>query len=172
MEDRQLIRKTLDGNSDAFGLIYEKYFSKIYGMIYRTLEIHPDTEDLVQDIFVAVVENLKKFDPKYHFSTWIFSIARNKLNDYLRIKYKNPLVRMDNDQMDVIELEVQIHTSNKLPELLSSLDNVEKEMINKRYLLNWKFTDIADDLGITTNNVKVKHNRIIKKLKKKYEKSK
>ena len=44
-------------------------------------------EDLSQDIFIAVFQSLEKFDPKYDFRTWFFTIARNKLNSHLRKTY-------------------------------------------------------------------------------------
>ena len=90
MDDGETIRRVLDGQTDCFGVLVEKYQRKIVGMIYHMTRDHHLSEDLGQDVFLEVYRNLLSFNPaRGAFSTWIYRIAQNKTLN--AIKRKKPV---------------------------------------------------------------------------------
>jgi len=90
MDDEETIRRVLDGQSDCFAILVEQYQKKVVGMIYQMTRDHHLSEDLGQDVFLNVYQNLRRFDPaKGSFSTWLYRIAQNKTVN--AIKKKRPM---------------------------------------------------------------------------------
>jgi RNA polymerase sigma-70 factor (ECF subfamily) len=77
-EDLEVIRRILSGDTEAFRLLVVRYQRPLFGFI-RNLVPGPDGEDIAQDVFLAAFANLAFFDPaRAGFSTWLFTIARNR----------------------------------------------------------------------------------------------
>jgi RNA polymerase sigma-70 factor (ECF subfamily) len=71
----------------CFEQIYEEYFRRIYNFVFCRLLHKEQTEDVVSQIFLKVLEKTQSYDErKGTFNTWIFTIARNTLNDFYRRK--------------------------------------------------------------------------------------
>jgi len=73
--DEELIRRAKAGDIDAFEQLTEKYESKIYSLAMRILQNIYDAEDVTQQTFLNVIENLKNFRGDSTFYTWIMRIA-------------------------------------------------------------------------------------------------
>lgn len=169
LPDKLLVKQILNGNINAFNKLYERYFRKIYKTVSNRVSLKEDTEDIVQTVFVEIFENLNKYDFKYAFSTWAYTITKNRVSDYLRSKYNIHFTRLDlfvmnnafdeeNDSSDHVAREKSIN-------LISLLKGNKKEVLTKRYIHNMKFKDIAQNMNITLNNAKVIHNRAINDIK-------
>src|SRR5262249_16336034 len=77
-EDLEGIRRTLAGDTEAFRLLVVRYQRPLFGFI-RNLVGGTESEDVAQDVFLAAFANLASFDPaRATFSTWLFTIARNR----------------------------------------------------------------------------------------------
>lgn len=71
-----------------FIAVYRSYVDEVYRFICARSGFNPDVaEDITQDIFVDVLEGLDKFKRLCSERTWVFRIARNKLNDFYRKQY-------------------------------------------------------------------------------------
>ncbi len=89
--EEQMIQDVLDGKTDSFRWIIERYQRPIFRMIFNLVHDRHVAEDIAQDVFMAVFEKLSTFDPmRCKFSTWLFTITRNKSINYLR-KKKQPI---------------------------------------------------------------------------------
>ena len=85
LSDAQLVVLALDGDSVAFETLFRRYREEIYALcLQRTFGNKEDANDLVQDTFVKVYVNLAKYDPKFTFGQWIYTIARNTFIDFVR----------------------------------------------------------------------------------------
>lgn len=84
-EDRETVRRCLRGEREAFDVLVEKYYKKIYNLSYRFVGDSEEANDLAQEIFTAAYQNLKKFRGDAKFSTWLFQIATNRGKN--RFKY-------------------------------------------------------------------------------------
>ncbi|MEW6110962.1 MAG: sigma-70 family RNA polymerase sigma factor [Thermodesulfobacteriota bacterium] len=84
-EDSEVVKDCVQGNRDAFNILVEKYYRRIYNLAYRFVGDQEEANDLAQDIFTAAYQNLKRFRGESKFSTWLFQIATNRGKN--RFKY-------------------------------------------------------------------------------------
>ena len=87
---RDLIAQIQNGNTDAFQQFIERYKRLVFHIVYRTISNQTDQEDICQDIFIKIYQNLSKFRFESKLSTWIAKIAYNTCLNYLK-KKKIPL---------------------------------------------------------------------------------
>lgn len=151
--------------------IYTDYHNKILGYILSQVNDYNLAEDLCSDVFVKVYEKLNTFDSnKASFSTWIFTITRNKLIDYYRqrkvmVEIPETLVYEENeDELKPEDLET-------LSKALDSLNDRERKIIVKHYYNKEKLKDIAIELNISYAYVKILHSKALLELKKYFSSS-
>ena len=83
-EDAQLIQRTLDGQSAAFGELVRKYQDRLYNMMVHVTGSREDALDVVQDAFVHAFVKLDTFRQNSTFYTWLYRIAFNAAVDQRR----------------------------------------------------------------------------------------
>ncbi len=155
----------------------EKEFLQIIqknqGIIHKVCNIYCDFEEDRNDLFQEIVAQLWKsfpsFQNKSKFSTWMYRVALNtaittfkkdkRRPDQSRLTYENFQITEDKYDAETEENIKQMHCA------VAQLTGVEK-LIILLYLENKSYEEIAEITGITQNYVRVKMNRIKKKLKK------
>jgi RNA polymerase sigma-70 factor (ECF subfamily) len=96
--EEQMIRDVLNGRTESFRWIIERYQHPIFQMVSNLVFDRHIAEDITQEAFIAAYEKLSTFDPmRCRFSTWLFTIARNKSINYLR--KKRPAVSLETQEM-------------------------------------------------------------------------
>lgn len=123
-QEAEAIRRVLGGDTEAFRILVERYERPIRCMV-RTLNADwHNAEDVAQEVFVAVFENLGTYDARRcRFSTWLFTIARNKCVKTL--KKKRPVLvpevppKIDRHRPEdrLAERELQEHLDRSLSDL-------------------------------------------------------
>jgi RNA polymerase sigma-70 factor (ECF subfamily) len=84
LDDEVLIRRILQGNRDEFATLVGRHQRPIVNFIYRMVGDPETALDLAQEVFTRVYLNLRQFDPRYRFTTWLYRIASNISIDHLR----------------------------------------------------------------------------------------
>jgi len=158
-------------------LILEKEFLQIIqknqGIIHKVCNIYCDHEDDRNDLFQEIVAQLWRSYPTFRkeskVSTWMYRVAlntaittfkkRKRRPDQNRLTYEN--FQLEDEGYDT-ETEEQIKSLHKA---VNNLTGIEKSIV-LLFLENKKYEEIAEITGITQNYVRVKMNRIKKKLKK------
>ncbi len=74
--ERQLIEQTILGNKDAAEQLIRAHQASLYAYMLRISGRNDVAEDIVQDAFVRALTNLTRFDFRFRFSTWLFTIAK------------------------------------------------------------------------------------------------
>lgn len=82
-----LIRRVKEKDEAAFKELVEKYKTQVAGLAFKMVGDYEDAKDISQIVFVKTFYNLKRFDQKKKFSTWLFRITVNAAIDYWR-RYK------------------------------------------------------------------------------------
>lgn len=180
-DDNSLIKEYLEGNQDSFRLLVEKYTPSIYNFSIRFVGVDC-VKDIVQDVFIKVWKNIKKFDKnKASFKTWIFTITRNTITDYLRKKKILTFSSLDTEEEsfaenipDIIALpnEVMIKLEDKelLNNILDKLPKNYKEVLIFYYQEDMTFVEIGELLSKPLNTVKSYHYRALIKIREILEK--
>ncbi len=85
--DEQLVVRSLRGDVQAFGDLYERYLEAIYRYLYHRVEQASLAEDLTEMVFLKVWEALPQFRPKKApFRVWLYRVAHNLLVDHYRMQ--------------------------------------------------------------------------------------
>lgn len=90
-EDAELIKEALKNNQSAYSRLVEKHHDSVYAYILGIISQTQDAEDICQETFDKAFRNLAFYNPRWAFSTWLFTIAQNTSLDYYRKKKKQPL---------------------------------------------------------------------------------
>jgi RNA polymerase sigma-70 factor (ECF subfamily) len=77
IEDSLLIKKAQDGNEGAFNFLMTKYYPRVYASLYSFTKSKEDAEDLAQQTFIKVWQQIATFKGDSAFFTWIYRIAIN-----------------------------------------------------------------------------------------------
>jgi RNA polymerase sigma-70 factor (ECF subfamily) len=158
---------------DDFSNMYRDYYPKIYNYIFFRLLHKSDTEDIVGDIFLKVAENISAYNPnKASFGTWIFTIARNTLTDYLRKKRFHLSIDDEDSSISIpveIDMDSEIILDGKLKSMqkaLHRLDEKSREMIALKYWADMNNREISKFTGINESTVSTICLRAVARLRK------
>jgi RNA polymerase sigma-70 factor, ECF subfamily len=85
IEDRDLVRRVLAGQTDDFRALVDRHQQRIFRFALGLLGNHEEAEDVTQEAFLAAFANLSGYDSsRAAFSTWLFTIARNRCINLLK----------------------------------------------------------------------------------------
>jgi len=172
IEDQVYINKVLNGDSNSFSIIVDRYKDLIFTMAIRMLKNRDEAEEVTQDIFVKIFKSLSKFKGNSKFSTWIYKIAYNTCLDVLK-KYNKqnnfiPIDEYTENQLSTVE---NIFDSLVLKEqqiiiqkCLNLLPYEESILLTLYYYEDQSLEEISKVLTISHTNAKVKLFRSRKKL--------
>ncbi len=97
MTDNEIITLVLQGDSDKFRVIVDKYQQMVFRTCMGFLHNREDAEDLTQDVFIQTYQSLSRFKGESAFSTWLYRIAVNaSLNKIRKSKLKLVFERFEN----------------------------------------------------------------------------
>jgi len=174
--DEELIKEYLNGNDESFKSLMDKYTPSIFNYSARFVGVDY-AKDIIQDVFFKVWKNIKKFDDnKASFKTWLFTITRNTITDYLRKKKMIPFSSLDKDEEsfesnivdEVIlpsEALIKIEDKELLNKTLNKLPSNYKEVLVLYYQEEMTFSEIGQLLNKPLNTVKSYHYRALVMLK-------
>ena len=75
--EQSLVMRCREGDLGAFDILYRKYSIPLVGFLDRMIHDTGLAEDMFQETFIRVLENIERYNPAYRFSTWIYKIATN-----------------------------------------------------------------------------------------------
>lgn len=173
LSDAQLVVLALDGDSVAFETLFKRYREEIYGLcLQRTGGNREDANDLVQETFVKVYVNLAKYDPKFTFGQWVYTIARNTFIDHVRRRREEmsidqlvggPAVTPVFDETPDQRIISEQHNV-QLERCLASLTDKYRQMVEMRFLRELSYEEIAAQLDIPIGTVKTQIHRARERL--------
>lgn len=112
------ILKCLGGDPEAFRPLVERYSPSLHAFISRMVTDREDAREITQEVFARAYRNLVDFNPRYRFSTWLYTIALNLCRDHMR-----------HDRRTMAEKRVDLDVG-----LLMVVDPVEQKLdVKRRY---------------------------------------
>ena len=94
VSDQQVVVFAQEGREDAYRELIKRYERPVFSLIYRMVRDTETAEDLAQETFIKVLNNIDRYRPEFKFSSWLFKIANNITIDHLRRR-----------QLDTISIE-------------------------------------------------------------------
>ena len=99
--DEALLAAYAAGDAGAFAALYARHERPVFRFLRRSLGNDAAAEDLLQEVWIAVVRNAASFEPRARFTTWLYGIARHRLIDHWRARREN--VSLDDAANDPID---------------------------------------------------------------------
>jgi RNA polymerase sigma factor (sigma-70 family) len=173
-----IIRKAVQGSEQAFRCLVERYQSFVFKVCLNIIKDSTHAENIAQEIFLQVYRSLPSYEYK-GFKTWIGKIALNKAIDYQRkmnVLKKREISLTEDYQstlMDESSSDLKDFWRNedykKVQGLCNNLPDIYKTIINKYYLQEKCYSDIALEENISIKTVESRLYRARKLLREKWE---
>ncbi len=156
----------------AFAAVYDHYYPRVYTYArYRVSEASV-AEDLTAQIFERVLVRIGDYDPNLApFAAWLFTIARNTVNDYLRGVQRHPIGPLETQDHLVSpeplpeEIAVRRETNAELLTALGVLSDREREVLALKFAGGLTNRRIAAIVRLSEKNVSVILYRAVKRLR-------
>ena len=146
----------------------EKHKGVIFKISKMYMDNFDDQKDLFQEITFQVWKAYPTFEGKSQFSTWLYRVALNTAIIFLKSEKKRSFIK--NDQVENIKIvadDYDDHQEKNLARMykaIHQLNEIDKALIFY-YLQDYSGKQIAENMGITEVNARVKLNRAKEKLK-------
>jgi RNA polymerase sigma-70 factor (ECF subfamily) len=162
-QDSELIAQYRNGSEPAFDLLVDRYQRKIYTTIFLIVKDQEIAEDLLQDVFVKVVNtiNSDKYNEEGKFQPWVMRIAHNLAIDYFRKAKRYPTILMEDgsnifnslkfSEENVEDRQIRDENIELVKKLIEELPETQKEVLIMRYYVDMSFQEIADQTGVSIN---------------------
>ena len=162
-KDSELISQYRNGSEVAFEKLVDKYKTKVYTTIFMIVKEQGVAEDLLQDVFVKVVQTLNsdRYNEEGKFQPWLMRIAHNLAIDHFRKMKRYPTVIMEDGSSvfntlrfaedNVEDLKVKDETFELVRQLIDELPENQKQVLIMRHYMDLSFQEIAEQTGVSIN---------------------
>ncbi|HEY6143308.1 MAG TPA: sigma-70 family RNA polymerase sigma factor [Flavobacterium sp.] len=171
-EEQEFIQELLNPKTQnqAFQRLLKEYQKPLYNHIRNILLNHDDTDDVLQNTFVKVFQNLNKFKGESKLFSWMYRIATNEALTFLNQKAKKNGVSSEELQNKVINNltadvyfdgnEIQI----KLQKAIIQLPEKQQLVFKMKYFEELKYEEISEILGTSVGALKASYHHAVKKI--------
>jgi len=155
-DDTALVKQCLQGNTQSFELIVDKYQKTIFNVALRLCNDYDDAADITQSVFIKAYEKLKSYNPKYKFFSWIYRMVINE-----SLNFVNQKKRLQNLDEDIIAKnnspdKVYDHSElqKQIQEALMTLEPNYRILVILKHYQNNSYAEISNLLGVPEKTVK------------------
>ena len=173
MTDESLMAKVSEGHLDHAAILYERYHLRIYNFFLKLTFNKEISQDLMQNVFLRILNHRKTFKPKYMFTSWIYKIAKNVYSDHFkkegrfRLNFKD-LKELNEEAYSLLEEKEKAEQVEILQKALAKLGEEHREVLIMTRYQKLKNKEVAAILNCKENAVKAKVHRAMKKLRNAY----
>jgi len=172
-----LVEKARNGNRWSFQELVSLFQEDIYRLAYYRTYSQMDAEDLAQDVFEQAYRKLSTLNDPQRFRAWLYSIAINRCNDFLRKrKYMGLLLRRSSQEQEHSNTDTYMDASysdridkktfwKQVKKMLAKLSVMEREVFTLRYMDHRNISEIASILEKNESTIKTHLYRALNKVK-------
>ncbi len=172
LSDEELVQRFHAGDAAAFEVVLRRYQRPLFNFILRSVRERDRAEELLQDVFLKVIQKSAEFQGNSKFSTWLYTIARNLCIDTSRkmvfrrhrsldapLKAEEAegatlLDRVASGTPEADRTAIGQDLQARIAAAVDDLPEEQREVFLMRELQNMAFKDIADVVGVPENTVK------------------
>ena len=169
--DMNLYNEYLQGNKEAFEILYNKYKSNIHYFIFNIVKDYEKAEDIMQEVFIYVLQN--KVREGCSFKYYIYLVAKSRAYNYINVEKRREelneeyqILVEDEIHKDVSEIILKEETKKNIKEAIDMLDDKYKNAIYLTKIEEFSYKETAEILGESIENVKTLVHRGKKELRK------
>jgi RNA polymerase sigma-70 factor (ECF subfamily) len=178
--EKLLLKKAREGDIESFEALVRKYQGFIYNIALRMFANKEDASDIAQEALIKAYKNLKRFNERSLFSTWLYRITMNTCIDEQRKRQKQKIIKFqdkDNDDtrsyienikdkgLTPEEAALKKERMDALKKAIQSLPDKHKSIIILRDIKGMDYESIGEVLGISNGTVKSRISRARQRLK-------
>ncbi len=176
--DETLVTKVLQGETEAFAYIVDRYKVQIYNLMYRFSNTTEDAADMTQEVFCKTFERLNQYQKRNQFFSWLYTLALNHAKDW--IKQKNSRSRKlaqfsaeteNNEATSAHSILEADQKADSLSTALKTLPDDRREMVVLRYRHERSIKELAEIFDLSESAVKMRLHRAIEDLRIKLKKT-
>ncbi|ASE64146.1 sigma-70 family RNA polymerase sigma factor [Chryseobacterium indologenes] len=166
MNDEQLfllIQKAKEKDQKAQTKLINIFWVDVFSFVMKKVRDENDADEITVNVFSKVLSKLDMFDPHFQFKTWVLTIAQNTVIDFWRKKNRDNEDAVEN--LDEVknqyakspeELMISDEEQKKIIKTIESLDANYQDIIKLRFFEEKSIKEIAEELGISVANTKVR----------------
>jgi RNA polymerase sigma-70 factor (ECF subfamily) len=155
----------------AFKLLVKDYHQRVYWQIRRMLLIHEDADDIAQNVFIKIYQNLNSFKNESKLSTWIFRITYNETINFIHKNAKEQNVSFEDYSMNIADdlSTDEYYTGDeielKLQKAIASLPEKQRVVFMMKYYDEMKYEQISEISGTSVGALKASYHHAVAKIK-------
>ena len=167
--DRAAIGRVIAGDPDAFGLLVERHSRGVFRLAYRITGNESDAEEVVQEAFMRAFREIRRYESRASFSTWVGTIAANCTLDIVRKRKR--IVDTEEELAPVCESPGPEREANSrrmgevMPHTMTQLSLQERTAFTLRHYEGMSIEMISRELGLSDNATKQSIFRAVQKLR-------
>lgn len=170
--DQQYIDKVLEGDTNAFAFLVEKYEDMVFSLALKITKRREEAEEVAQDSFIKAFKSLQHFKGDSKFSTWLYKITYNNCIDRVKKiarKYNTDTIdEVNENKIKAIEDTLQTiergERAEVIKECMDLLPEDERTILWLFYFEELSLKEIKDVTSYSESNIKVKLHRARKRL--------
>jgi RNA polymerase sigma factor (sigma-70 family) len=171
-DEKEFIFSLLNSKTQnqAFQKLMQEYQKPLYSHIRNIVLNHDDTDDVLQNTFIKVFQNLKNFKGESKLFTWMYRIATNEALTFLNQKAKKSGIssaELQNKAIDNLKAdsyfegdEIQI----KLQKAIAELPEKQQLVFKMKYFEDLKYEEISEIVGTSVGALKASYHHAVKKI--------
>lgn len=174
IDEKELVRQLQDDKTaaQAFDTLIRTYGEQMYWQIRRMVVSHDDANDLLQNAFIKVWQNLPNFRGDAKLSTWLFKIAVNESINFLnkeKVRTQTIGTTEEGDETRLNNIEADPYFDGdtlkaQLQRAIATLPEKQRVVFNMRYFDEMKYEDISEILGTSVGALKASYHHAVKKI--------
>ena len=167
------------GDLNALSALLARYQNRLYRYLLRMVRDSADAEDLFQQTWIRVAEQIRRYDSSRNFDAWLFTLARNLAIDLLRRRKTEsldepsagdtggdaPITRLVSNERPALESVLERERGSRLADCVVELPVIYREILSLRFEEEMKLEEMAVVLNAPLSTVKTRLRRGLESLR-------
>jgi RNA polymerase sigma-70 factor (ECF subfamily) len=163
-DDARLVFNLKQGDEKAFDQLFDKYRTPVYSICFRYARNNEDARELAQDVFIKVYRNIRRFNERSKFFTWLYRIAVNTCISFHRKRNRGEQTAAGDPVADC-SLDKKVHMKIAIDEALEKVPPRQRITFILHHYDGHTFNEVGAIMRITPGAAKAHYHQAVKKLR-------
>jgi RNA polymerase sigma-70 factor (ECF subfamily) len=156
LSDQAIVRKVLAGETAAFTFLVDRYERVVFNAAYRITSDRQDAEDVTQTVFMKVFENLRVYNSRYRFYSWMYRIAVNEaLNHQARSRNRTSVDIEETREPGEVDQSLESkELEEQVQEAIFALEPGDRALVVLKHFQGFSYDEISFILDVPVRKVK------------------